>query len=87
MDPVVVIAGLGGLILMLLLIGAPIKPLRYIGQGFIKLLIGALFLFFLNVIGNSYGLHIPINLITSAVSGFLGIPGLCALVAIQVWVL
>lgn len=43
--------------------------------------------FFLNILGNQFGVHIPINLATSAVSGFLGIPGLCALVAIDTWIL
>lgn len=86
MDPILVISIIGGLFLLLLLFGAPQKSLRFTGQAIIKLLIGALFLFFLNVAGNRFGIHVPINFATSAVSGFLGIPGVCALVAIQVWV-
>ncbi|MEH7109811.1 MULTISPECIES: pro-sigmaK processing inhibitor BofA family protein [Bacillaceae] len=87
MEPVVVISILGGLIVVLLFSGAPFKPVRFVGLAVVKVLIGALFLFFLNVIGNRYGIHVPINVATSAVSGFLGIPGLCALVAIQQWVI
>ncbi|WP_080843591.1 pro-sigmaK processing inhibitor BofA family protein [Cytobacillus gottheilii] len=87
MDPIMVISVLGGLILLILLMGAPMRPVRFIGQGFVKLLIGALFLFFLNAFGNQFGIHVPINLVTSAISGFLGIPGLFSLVAIQTWVL
>lgn len=87
MEPMFVIAILGGLIVTFLLVGAPIKPIRYIGQGVVKLLIGALFLFFLNIIGNQFGIYIPINFATSAVSGFLGIPGLFALVAIDTWII
>lgn len=87
LEPVVVISILGGLIILLLFIGAPLKPVRFIGQGVIKLLIGALFLFFLNAFGNQFGIHVPINLITSSISGFLGIPGLFALVAIQTWII
>jgi inhibitor of the pro-sigma K processing machinery len=86
LEPIIVISILGGLILLLLFSGAPIKPVRFVGQAAIKLLIGALFLFFLNVAGNRFGIHVPINFATSAVSGFLGIPGLCALAAIQIWV-
>jgi inhibitor of the pro-sigma K processing machinery len=82
-----VISVLGAIILLLLVIGAPIKPIHFLGQGIIKLLIGALFLFFLNLMGNQFGIHIPINLATSAISGFLGIPGMFALVAIDVWVI
>jgi len=87
LEPIVVISILGGLILLLLFSGAPFKPARFVGQTAIKFIIGALFLFFLNVAGNRYGIHVPINFATSAVSGFLGIPGLVALVAIQHWVL
>lgn len=87
MEPIIVISILGGLILVLLFSGAPFKPVRFLGQAVVKLLIGALFLFFLNAAGNSFGIHVPINFATSAVSGFLGIPGLFALVAIQQWVI
>jgi len=87
LEPIVVIPVLGGLILLLLFSGSAFKPARFVGQAVIKLLIGALFLFFLNKAGINFGIHVPINLATSAVSGFLGIPGLCALVAIQQWVL
>lgn len=87
MEPVFVISIIVGLVLLLLLIGTPFKPIRYIGQGMIKLLIGAMFLFFLNTIGNHYGIQVPINLVTSAISGFLGIPGLVALVAVQTWII
>ena len=87
MEPIVVISILGGLILVLLFSGAPTKPVRLIGQGVMKLLIGALLLFFLNLALNRFNIHIPINFATSAVSGFLGIPGLAALVAIQKWII
>ncbi|HYK75057.1 MAG TPA: pro-sigmaK processing inhibitor BofA family protein [Pseudoneobacillus sp.] len=87
MEPIVVISIIGVLILLLLFMGTPFKPVKFLGQGVIKILIGALLLFFLNAFGNQFGLHVPINFITSAVSGFLGIPGLFALVAIQTWVL
>ncbi|MGJ7923267.1 pro-sigmaK processing inhibitor BofA family protein [Neobacillus sp. LXY-4] len=87
MEPMLIIAVIVGLVLLLLFIGAPVKPIRYIGQGVIKLLIGAILLFFLNTLGNQYGIHVPINFITTMISGFLGIPGLAALVAIQIWVI
>jgi inhibitor of the pro-sigma K processing machinery len=87
LEPIIVISILGGLILILLFSGAPFKPARFFGQAAIKLVIGALFLFFLNAAGNHYGIHVPINFATSAISGFLGIPGLFALVAIQQWVI
>lgn len=87
MDPVVVISILGGLIFLLLIIGAPTKPLRFVGQGAVKILIGAIFLFFLNAFGTSFGVYVPINFGTAAISGLLGIPGVFALVAIQMWII
>ncbi len=81
-----VIALTTGAILLLLLFGNPVKLLRFLGQGVIKILTGALLLFFLNTFGSNFGIHIPINLITASISGFLGIPGVCALTAIQLWI-
>jgi inhibitor of the pro-sigma K processing machinery len=87
LDPIVIISILGGLILLLLFIGAPIKPIRIVGQVFVKVMIGALLLFFLNAFGSTFDLHIPINLATSTVSGLLGIPGIIALVVIETFIL
>lgn len=87
MQPIYVVSIIGGLILILLLVGAPLKSIRFIGQSLAKILIGALLLFFLNAFGTSFGLHIPINFITSIVSGLLGLPGIAALVVIQTYIL
>ncbi|KAB7663452.1 pro-sigmaK processing inhibitor BofA family protein [Bacillus sp. B1-b2] len=87
MSPTVVISIVIGLVILLLVVGTPIRPLRFLGQVVIKVVIGALFLFFLNAIGNQYGIHVPINIITSTISGILGIPGLVAMVALQQFVL
>lgn len=83
MNSVVVISIVACCIFLLLLFGASVKPLKWIGQACIKLMIGALLLFFFNMIGSHFSLHIPINFVTATVSGFLGIPGLAALVAID----
>ncbi len=87
MEPIVVISILGGLILLVLFMGAPMRPVRFIGQGLVKIMIGALLLFFLNAFGTSLGLNIPINLVTSTISGFLGVPGIAALVIIDTFIL
>jgi inhibitor of the pro-sigma K processing machinery len=87
LEPIMVISIVGGLVLILLLIGAPLKPMRFIGQGIIKIMIGALLLFFLNAFGTMINIHVPINLVTASVSGFLGLPGLAALAAIQYFII
>jgi inhibitor of the pro-sigma K processing machinery len=76
-----------GLIILLLLVGTPIKFMRIIGQTTVKLGIGILFLFFINVFGGAIGLHIPINLFTAVIAGFLGIFGLASLSAIHLFIL
>ncbi|MBU7596053.1 pro-sigmaK processing inhibitor BofA family protein [Metabacillus halosaccharovorans] len=86
MDPILVFSVIGGIILILLFVGAPIRPLQWLGRLSIKIIIGALLLFFVNAFGTSIDLHIPINLITSSVSGVLGIPGLAALVIIKMFI-
>ncbi|MFD1738817.1 pro-sigmaK processing inhibitor BofA family protein [Bacillus salitolerans] len=85
-EPTIILSILGGVIVLLLLVGAPIRPIRWIGQGLIKVMIGALLLFFLNAFGTMINIHVPINLMTSSISGFLGIPGVLALVIIQTYI-
>jgi inhibitor of the pro-sigma K processing machinery len=75
------------LIIILLFVGTPLKPLRFIGQAIVKLGIGVLLLFFFNVVGGYLGLHIPINLFTAVVSGFLGVFGVASLAAIHLFIL
>ncbi|WP_077623871.1 pro-sigmaK processing inhibitor BofA family protein [Sediminibacillus massiliensis] len=87
MDTTLVIISMVVLIALLLVVGAPIKPMRFAAQGAVKLVIGVLFLFFFNVFGASIGLHLPINLYTALITGFLGIPGLASLAAIHIFVL
>ncbi|GAA0608900.1 sigma-K factor-processing regulator BofA [Virgibacillus siamensis] len=84
MSSTLVISVIVGLIVILLFVGAPVKPMRFIAHSTIKLGIGILFLFFFNVFGGAIGLHIPINLFTVSVSGFLGLFGLGSLAAIHV---
>ncbi|WP_404450775.1 pro-sigmaK processing inhibitor BofA family protein [Virgibacillus necropolis] len=87
MSSTLVISILVGLIVLVLLVGAPIKPMRIVGQGVVKLAIGVLFLFFLNVFGGAIGLHIPINLFTTTIAGFLGVFGLASLTAIHIFLI
>ncbi|GIO24269.1 pro-sigmaK processing inhibitor BofA family protein [Oceanobacillus sp. J11TS1] len=87
MSSTLVIGFIIGLIIILFIVGAPVKPMKYIGKATIRLGIGALLLFFLNVFGGVIGLHIPINLFTVLVSGFLGVFGVGSLAAIHLFIL
>ena len=87
MNSVVIISMIVGIILFLLLFGVSFKPIRFMGRVCIKLVVGALFLFLLNTFGTAVNLHIPINVITTIVSGFLGIPGIVAMAIIKYMVI
>lgn len=87
MNSTVVITSIVILISLLLVAGAPLNPMKWLANGAVKVVIGVLLLFFVNVFGASIGLHVPINVFTAIISGFLGIPGLASLVALQLFVL
>ncbi|MFC4387726.1 pro-sigmaK processing inhibitor BofA family protein [Gracilibacillus marinus] len=81
-----IIGGIIVLIVLLLVKGIPINFTKLIGQSAIKVTIGVLFLFFFNLFGASFGLHIPINIFTTVVVGILGIPGIASLTAIHLFI-
>ncbi|WP_100408270.1 pro-sigmaK processing inhibitor BofA family protein [Bacillus solitudinis] len=87
MDPIIIITVLGALILVLLIVGAPLKPLRFLGNLAVKFVVGALLLFFVNAFGTFFNFYIPINGVTAAVSGILGIPGLALLILVKQFIL
>ncbi|WP_042147583.1 pro-sigmaK processing inhibitor BofA family protein [Paucisalibacillus sp. EB02] len=87
MEPTVIISIMVAVIVLLLIVGTSFKPMRFLVNGTVKLGIGILFLFFFNVIGGSFGLHIPINIFTAVVSGFLGLFGVASLAAIHLIIL
>lgn len=87
MSSTVVIFIMISLIVLLLFMGAPAKPARFLAQATVRLGIGILLLFFVNVFGGMIGLYIPINLFTIGVSAMLGIFGIASLAAIQIFIL
>ncbi|MEN1939328.1 pro-sigmaK processing inhibitor BofA family protein [Paenibacillus sp. 102] len=87
MNSTLVIGGMLTLVFVLLVFGASMKPLQFIGKMFVKVIIGVVLLFAVNVIGTYFGFHIPINLGTASISSILGIPGICALVIIKLYIM
>ncbi|GAA0290659.1 inhibitor of the pro-sigma K processing machinery [Gracilibacillus halotolerans] len=81
-----IILGVLGAIVLLFIKGIPLQFVRWTGKLFIRVTIGVLCLFFLNIFGAQLGLHIPINAFTALVAGFLGLPGLASLTAIHVFI-
>ncbi|WP_459503910.1 pro-sigmaK processing inhibitor BofA family protein [Bacillus sp. C1] len=87
MNSILVIGGILTLVFILLIFGASMKPLQFIGKIFVKVIIGIVLLFTVNVIGTYFGFHIPINIGTASISSILGIPGICALVIIKLYIM
>lgn len=75
-------------ILLLVAASKPVTgPIRWIGIPAMQLVIGAILLFFTNLVGEMASFHIPINPITALLAGFLRLPGLAALIVIKLWVM
>jgi len=74
-------------IVIFLIVRMPKLLLRFVGTGTVRVAIGVLLLLFLNVFGNQFGLHVPINIFTVLISSVLGIFGITSLVAIQLFIL
>ncbi|ASS73531.1 hypothetical protein CIG75_00055 [Tumebacillus algifaecis] len=64
------------------LLRAPGQALMGVLRG---LIVGVVALFVINLIGASFGFHIAINPFTAATTALLGLPGVAALVVINVW--
>lgn len=48
--------------------------------------LGCVFIFVVNWIGTYVHFHLPFNPLTALTAGFLGLPGVAALVAIKLWI-
>lgn len=48
--------------------------------------LGLVFVLAVNWVGQYFHYHLPLNAMTTLAAGFLGIPGVAALVALHLWV-
>lgn len=76
---IVVVAG----IVLLFMSHSQRKPIRWIGWVIGQFVLGSIILFIFNFAAQSFSFYIPINPVTSSVTGFLGLPGLATLVIIK----
>ncbi|ATH93962.1 sigma-K factor-processing regulatory protein BofA [Bacillus glycinifermentans] len=87
MGSVIIIGAIVALVALLFFSGASFKPLKWAGTIAVRFIIGALLLFCVNLFGESMGIHLPINVITTGISGLLGIPGVAALIVIKQFII
>ncbi|MGE5553742.1 MAG: pro-sigmaK processing inhibitor BofA family protein [Betaproteobacteria bacterium] len=82
----VVAAFLVGLLLLLILGRILFVPLKLVVRLLVNAAIGGLLLWVANLLGRYIGVSIPINPITALLAGFLGVPGVILVVAIQYFI-
>lgn len=70
--------------LLLVLIRLIMLPIKMIYKLFINSACGFVCLWLMNWISGFTGIYFPINIITAAIAGFLGLPGIGLLALIQV---
>ena len=61
-----------------------IWPLKKILKLVINSILGGLLIYIINIIGMNFGFHIGLNLVTSLLVGFLGVPGAALLVILKI---
>ncbi|GIM46006.1 pro-sigmaK processing inhibitor BofA [Collibacillus ludicampi] len=77
-----------GLVVVLLIIAKILRDPAYAIMRMIKgFIVGVIALLAINWIGTAIHLHIPLNPVTALIAGLLGIPGIAALLVIQIWIL
>ena len=55
-------------------------PLKAIGKILLNSLLGGIFLLIMNAVLGNFGIILPINAITAAVTGLLGVPGIIGII-------
>jgi len=81
MNSIAVIIGLISVVILIFIVGAPVKTIQILGKVLFRFVVGVLILFIFNVFGGYIGLHLPINLFTVGVSSLLGILGIISLIS------
>ena len=80
-----VVGYLLGILIVFVVSGVFLKPLRYIARFLINSLGGILLAIGINALGAHWGIHIGINPFTAIVIGILGIPGVIAVLIAQIF--
>jgi len=55
-------------------------PLKWMTCCIISSIIGGAVIILINLLGGTYGLFVPLNIITAIITGVLGVPGLILLI-------
>ncbi|SMO93443.1 pro-sigmaK processing inhibitor BofA family protein [Melghirimyces algeriensis] len=82
-----VMAAVGGMVAFMLISKSFVKPLWWLWYSLLYTAIGSVVLFLLNLAGDWVDFRIPINPVTSLITGILGVPGVLCLIAVKVFLI
>jgi len=83
LDHNILVAYAIGLLLLYLVARVLFVPIRWILILVYNSIVGGLMLWAVNLVGGYVGFHLPLNLITAPLVGFLGVPGLLMLTVLK----
>jgi inhibitor of the pro-sigma K processing machinery len=79
-----IIAYVAGIIFLFILARLLLVPAKLILRLIYNALLGAVGIIVLNLVGSLFGFHLPLNIISAFVVGFMGIPGLLLIIVLRV---
>lgn len=84
MDINVIITFLACIIILFIFGKIFIIPLKSIVKLIINSVLGGICIYIINMVGESFGFHIGLNIITAMLVGFLGLPGAGLLILLKI---
>lgn len=85
-DPKYILAGILGIVVLFIIVNLIKAPIKIIIKLIANGVVGVILLYVVNLIGANFGIQIGINFVTALISGILGIPGVIALILIQLFI-
>lgn len=75
LEAAIFMAYAAGLFLVYILGKLLIVPLKWTGKMLLSSLLGGVLIILLNAVGGNFGVFLPLNILTAAITGILGLPG------------
>lgn len=77
------LAWVAGVLIVMALGKALLWPMKFVLKLVINGVLGGLAIILINLLGQPFGLFIPLNIVSALVAGILGLPGIILLVILQ----
>lgn len=85
METNIIVSFLVGIVFIIILGKIFLFPIKKILKFITNSYLGAVAIYFINVIGTTFGFHIGLNVISSIIIGILGIPGAILLILFKIF--